>query len=208
MELNEEIHKIKKLIYEMSPNSHGVIEFLNFVEEYPEVLKHLDFTSMKSLKDYIMDATYNEFAELRKEAEGFIERRKKYIQSEIDELERVSQDLSRNENIEVSVSQLMDLFQQSHDIEIPEKVWKNLENTECNKIKKGEIKKVIAIAKKYNKQDPNELKKALLSGNYRRPLILKYGDRYHLVAGNTRLCTAAAMGMRPMVLIADLSNLR
>ena len=61
------------------------------------------------------------------------------------------------------------------------------------------------FAKKYNKQHPKELKKALLSGDYRRPLIAKFGDRYHLVAGNTRLCTAAALGIRPMVIIADLS---
>jgi hypothetical protein len=45
----------------------------------------------------------------------------------------------------------------------------------------------------------------LLSGEYRRPLIAKFGDRYHLVAGNTRLCTAAALGIRPMVIIADIS---
>ena len=54
------------------------------------------------------------------------------------------------------------------------------------------------------KQHPKELKKALLSGDYRRPLILKFGNRYHLVAGNTRLCTAAALGIRPQVLIAEI----
>jgi hypothetical protein len=80
----------------------------------------------------------------------------------------------------------------------------NLENTECNTIKKGEMKKVIALAKKYNKQNPLELKKALESGDYKRPLILKFGDRYHLVAGNTRLCTAMAMGIKPKVLIGEI----
>jgi 5'(3')-deoxyribonucleotidase len=45
--------------------------------------------------------------------------------------------------------------------------------------------------------------KSLLKGDYGRPMILKFGDRYHLVAGNTRLCTAAAMGMTPKVLIAE-----
>jgi hypothetical protein len=49
-----------------------------------------------------------------------------------------------------------------------------------------------------------DLKKALKSGDYPRPMILKYGDRYHLVAGNTRLCTAAALGMKPQVLIAEI----
>ena len=207
MQLNEEIKKIQKLISELSTNSSGVMEFIEFVESYPEILTHLKFRTIQDMKDYIMDASIKEFDELRKEAEHFVNRRKKYLTSEIEELERVSQDLSRNENVDVSVSELMDIFQQAREVTIPNQVWDKLENTECNQIKKGEMKKVIDLAKKYNKQDPKELKKALQKGDYRRPLILKYGDRYHLVAGNTRLCTAAAMGIRPKVLIGDLSIL-
>jgi hypothetical protein len=71
-------------------------------------------------------------------------------------------------------------------------------------IKKGEMKKVVDLAKKYNKTKPAELRKLLLSGDYRRPLIIKFGDRYHLVAGNTRLCTAAALGVKPKVLIGEI----
>jgi hypothetical protein len=66
------------------------------------------------------------------------------------------------------------------------------------------MKKVVAIAKKYNKTSPLELKKALLDNEYNPPLILKFGDRYHLVAGNTRLCTAAALGIKPRVIIAEI----
>lgn len=205
MQLNEEIKKIKKLITELSENSSGVTEFIDLVKSYPEILSHLKFDSIKDLKDYIMDSNIREFDELRKEVEHFIQRREKYLKDEMDEFERVSQDLSRNENIDVSVSQLMDIFQQAREVTIPEKVWNRLENTECNQIKKGEMKKVLDLAKKYNKQDPRELKKALVKGDYRRPLILKFGDRFHLIAGNTRLCTAAALGLRPKVLIGDLS---
>ena len=207
MQLNEQIKKIQKLISELSTNSSGVVEFLEFVESYPEVLTHLKFDSMKDLKDYVADANISEFDELRNEAKHFVQRREKYLKSEMDELERASQDLSRDENIDVSVLQLMDIFQQAREVTIPDQVWKKLENTESNQIKKGEMKKVLELAKKYNKQDPRELKKALVSGNYRRPLILKFGDRYHLVAGNTRLCTAAALGIKPKVLIGDISIL-
>jgi hypothetical protein len=35
---------------------------------------------------------------------------------------------------------------------------------------------------------------------------IKFGERYYLVAGNTRLSTAAALGMTPMVLIGELKN--
>jgi len=50
------------------------------------------------------------------------------------------------------------------------------------------------------------LAKKLIRGEYDRPLILKFGDRYHLVAGNTRLSTAAALGIIPIVLIGELKD--
>ena len=60
------------------------------------------------------------------------------------------------------------------------------------------------MAKNRKKTKPAEIRKLLLSGDYRRPLIIKFGDRYHLVAGNTRLCTAAALGVKPKVLIGQI----
>jgi hypothetical protein len=58
----------------------------------------------------------------------------------------------------------------------------------------------------YGKSNPNKLKSKFEDGTYKRPLILKFGDRYHLVAGNTRLSTAAAMGINPKVFIGVLSK--
>ena len=202
--INEQISRIRGLIYELAPHSSGVQEFIAQVQEKPELLKHMNFRNMDDLLDYIDNANYEEFSQLRDEVNHFINRRKKYFQTEMDEFERAAQDLSRDEGIEVSVNQLLDAFEKAKEVKIPNYVWSKLENTESNQIKKGEINKVIALAKQYNKQHPKELKKALLSGDYRRPLILKFGDRYHLVAGNTRLCTAAAIGVQPQVLIGEI----
>jgi len=204
MRLNEEIYQIRKLIFELSPQSSGVKEFIELVNSYPELLGHMNFERMKDLKDFLSDASYKDFEELRKEADFFIDRRKRYFKSEIDELERAVQDLTRNEGLEISVEKLINAFIKAKEITISDKVWNSLENTECNKIKKGEMSKVMTLAKKYNKQNPKELKKALISGDYKRPLIVKFGNRYHLVAGNTRLCTAAALGIKPQVLIAEI----
>ena len=204
MNINEQISRIKGLIFELSPQSSGVREFLIQVKEKPELLKHMDFDSIDDLEDYLENASYQDFDELRNELNHFIGRRKKYFQSEMDELERAAQDLSRDEGIIVSVNQILQAFEDAHEVRIPKEVWSKLENTESNQIKKGELDKVIKLAKQYNKQHPKELKRALLSGDYRRPLILKFGDRYHLVAGNTRLCTAAALGIQPQVLIGEL----
>jgi hypothetical protein len=204
MNLNEQISRINGLIYELAPHSSGVQELIQQIKEIPELLKHLQFNTISDLEQYIENASYEEFTELRDEVEYFLERRKKYFQSEMDEFERASQDLSRDEGINVSVNQILGAFENANEVQIPSNVWSKLENTESNQIKKGEIDKVIQLAKQYNKQHPKELKRALLSGDYRRPLILKFGDRYHLVAGNTRLCTAAALGIRPQVLIAEI----
>jgi hypothetical protein len=205
MNLNEQVNRIKNLIFELSPQSSGVQELIDVVKDKPELLKHMGFRDLESFLQFVDDSSYEEFSTLRDEVKFFLDRRDKYFQKEMDEFERASQDLSRDEGLEVSVKDMVKAFQRAKEVQLPKEVWNKLENTESNQIKKGEMKKVVALAKQYNKQHPSELKKALLSGDYRRPLIAKFGDRYHLVAGNTRLCTAAALGIRPMVIIADVS---
>jgi hypothetical protein len=133
------------------------------------------------------------------------EDKKEYFQDEMDEIERAAQDLSRDNKIETSVKEILNVFKKAKETKLDDKVWKKLENTESNEIKKGEMDKVIDLAKKYNKSSPLKLKDSILSGEYRPPLILKFGNRYHLVAGNTRLCTSAALGLNPKVIIGDLS---
>jgi hypothetical protein len=132
------------------------------------------------------------------------EDKKEYFQDEMEEIERAAQDLSRDNKFETSVKDILKVFNKAKETKLDDKVWKKLENTESNQIKKGEMDKVIDLAKKYNKSSPLKLKDSILSGQYRPPLILKFGNRYHLVAGNTRLCTAAAMGETPKVIIGEL----
>ena len=204
MNLSEQVFKIKNLIYELSPQSEGVHELIQIVVEFPELLKHMGFPKQNDFEEFVSDASYEEFSQLRKEVEHFFNRRKKYFNDEMDEFERVVQDLSRNEGIDVSVDDVVDVFTRAKEVTLTDDIWSKLENTESNEIKKGEMKKVVDLAKKYNKTKPVELRKLLMSGDYRRPLIIKFGDRYHLVAGNTRLCTAAALGIKPKVLIGQI----
>jgi exonuclease VII small subunit len=194
----------QSLINELSPKSTGVDEVIKSFKERPELLKHLGFRNLTAVKHYIEGAGYEDFDELRHDIEEFYKNRDKYFEKEMDEFERVVQDLSRDEGIDISVDDVVTAFKNAKETTLTNDVWSKLENTESNQIKKGEIKKVIELAKKYNKSNPMDLKKALKSGDYPRPMILKYGDRYHLVAGNTRLCTAAALGMKPQVLIAEI----
>lgn len=126
------------------------------------------------------------------------------IEKELGELQRVSQYLNRQEDIQISVDELKELFLNSKSTTLDPKIWRRLENTDSNEIKKGDFKKVDSIAKTYNKTNPKKLIKQLQTNNYDKPLILKFNNRYHLVAGNTRLSTAAAMGIYPKVIIAEI----
>ena len=132
-----------------------------------------------------------------------LRRKKDPINDEIEEIERTVEDLSRK-GIETSVDDVVNAFRNGVEIEIPFEVWGKLENTHSNQIKMGEMDKVRKIAKEFNKTNPTKLSKSLMGGTYDRPMILKFGDRYYLVAGNTRLSTAAALGMTPMVLIGEI----
>ena len=193
----------EEILYEISSKSSGVGNFLEFMKNNPNYMIQIGFKDYQWLEDYIESASYDEFVELLDELETILKQKDKYIGDEMDEIERAVQDLSRDGVIEITVQDVVRAFTKAKEIVIPKDVWLKLENTESNQIKKGEMKKVIAIAKQYNKTSPLELKKALVKDEYNPPLILKFGDRYHLVAGNTRLCTAAALGMKPRVIIAE-----
>jgi hypothetical protein len=195
--INEEI------LYEISPKSSGVGNFLEFMKNNPNYMIQIGFKNYQWLEDYIESASYDEFVELLDELETILKQKDKYIGDEMDEIERAVQDLSRDGSLEITVQDVVRAFTKAKEIVIPKDVWIKLENTESNQVKKGEMKKVIDIAKQYNKTSPLELKKALVKDEYNPPLILKFGDRYHLVAGNTRLCTAAALGIKPRVIIAE-----
>ena len=194
----------ESIINEISPKSNGVNQFLEFMKNNPEYMTQLGFKTYKWLQDYIESASYDEFIQLQDEIEEILKKKDEYIGNEMDEIERAVQDLSRDGDLETTVQDVVDAFTKAKEVVIPKDVWSKLENTESNKVKKGDFKKVDSIAKQYNKTLPSELKKALSKGDYNPPLILKFGDRYHLVAGNTRLCTAAAMGMKPRVIIGEL----
>jgi hypothetical protein len=128
------------------------------------------------------------------------------LESEMDELQRVVQDLNRDEDMDLSVDDLVNAFKKSEEVTLTDDIWSELENTESNEIEKGDMDSVMNIAKMYKKTNPKKLSQSIKSGDYKRPLIIKFGDRYHLVAGNTRLCTAAAMGVNPKVFIGSIDG--
>jgi 3-oxoacyl-[acyl-carrier-protein] synthase-3 len=73
------------------------------------------------------------------------EDKKEYFQDEMDEIERAAQDLSRDNKIETSVKEILNVFKKAKETKLDDKVWKKLENTESNEIKKGDTIVLTAI---------------------------------------------------------------
>ena len=195
---------IKNYLVELSSKSVGVEEFIKLIENNPDLIDHLGFPNIEDIKEYVLYSDFEEFDQLRSEASKYMKNKFRNLDSEMDEIQRTVQDLNRDGILDISVDDLMNAFRKSKEVILDKKIWSKLENTESNQIKKGQFDKVIELAKRYNKSNPNNLREKLKSGDYKRPLVLNFGDRYYLVAGNTRLSTAAAMGMKPKVFLASI----
>ena len=129
------------------------------------------------------------------------------IKDEKHEIKRVVQDLMRDGDAELTYDKVFKAFKNAEETDLTDDIWEKLENTESNEVEVGDMEKVMFIAKMYKKTNPETLAKAIESGEYNRPMILNYnGDRFVLVAGNTRLCTAAALGITPKVYIAKIGE--
>ena len=131
---------------------------------------------------------------------------KKDVKKEMDEIQRVVQDLSRHHNFNTTVEDVSTEIENATPQPLKYQIWNQLENSESVDINKGDFDEVFKIANKYQKGNPLKLKKKFNEGNYRPCIIARFEDRYWLVAGNTRLCTAKAMGINPNVLIIDLNK--
>ncbi|MEY4571269.1 MAG: hypothetical protein RLZ10_462, partial [Bacteroidota bacterium] len=57
------------------------------------------------------------------------EKQRPNIEGEMDEFQRLSQDLKRDEDIEVSVSEIVNAFESADEETLSDDVWEKLENT-------------------------------------------------------------------------------
>lgn len=128
------------------------------------------------------------------------------VDDEIEEIERTVEYLHDDEGLNITPQEIVKSLKRSPEFVISDEIWNKLENTESNEIEVGDWESVANIVNKYDKTDPEILANALKSGKYSLPLVLKFNERYYLIAGNTRLCVAAAMGMKPKILLANLDE--
>jgi len=174
-------------------------------------LEYFDSEYYKKLKEKVKLLQIPFIEKRRKQKEEYnkkynISESKKDAKKEEDEIQRAVQDLSRLHNFNTSVSELTRGIVDSTPQPLSSEIWEVLENTESNEIEEGDFDSVFRLAQKYGKSNPLKLIKKLKKGTYNPPIIVRYEDKYRLVAGNTRLCTASALGMTPNVLVVDINQ--
>jgi hypothetical protein len=175
-----------------------LIDILNEVLEEKKKKKKADRCLRIARREYDKPSAYRSGAIVRCRR-GEIWKNLKEVEEEWEkeygEIERTAED----ENI--PLESITQAFVNSREVTLTNDIWEKLENTNSYDCW-GDWNCVEDVAKLYNRTSPTVLKAAIESGNYDKPLILKYDERYILVAGNTRLSTAAALKMNPKVLIA------
>ena len=81
------------------------------------------------------------------------------IDGEMEEIQRVTQYLNRDEGFHTNVSEVISSFDKSIEVTIPEDVWSNLENTESNQIEQGDMESVYKLRTRTIKVIPINLQK-------------------------------------------------
>lgn len=122
------------------------------------------------------------------------------IEAERGEFERVA------EKFDVACDTLMFLAEEEGKVTALDKdMWGVLDNTSSKSIEFGDWGGVEhALREDGVERNWKELREKMKNSEVLdAPIILKIGDLYHLVSGNTRLMVARALGMTPKVLIFE-----
>jgi len=131
------------------------------------------------------------------------------IKNEMGEIERVAQHYAPNER-EGFIQRFLEKSKVQELEDLKEEVWSNLENTDSYDIEPNGWSTVEDHISYTNKtsdatRDWQLIKTKMEHGeDLDAPIVLKHGNIYHLVSGNTRLMVARALGKTPKVLFVEI----
>ncbi len=126
------------------------------------------------------------------------------IKSELGEFDRVADTFGLESDVLVFLAKT-----EGKMVVLDDAMWVHLHNTDSINITKGDWETVDANVQEGNKsadkpRDWKFLKHKIESGiKLDASIIMKYGDLYHVVSGNTRLMVSKALGINPEVLIFE-----
>ena len=124
--------------------------------------------------------------------------KKPNIRSESGEFSRVADEFGYDDFVLMYLAE-----QEGKTLNLNEEIWSRLENTDSYDIEEGDWQTVARHAGSVSR-DYLDLKQKLSEGvELETPIVMKVGERLHLVSGNTRLMVARAFGLKPQVLIFE-----
>ena len=131
---------------------------------------------------------------------------------EIGELQRVAQLFNPDDPESI----IQRFYERSANINIQpldEELLNKLDNTDAGDVEKGDFDTVDRKLAEITANDPlsqrdwKDLMTKIIGGaEMDMPVIVKYGDIFHLMSGNTRLMISRALGKVPEVAIIDISE--
>lgn len=123
---------------------------------------------------------------------------------EIGEIERVAAALNQPKG-EFVPRFLKATLQKKLEV-LTEDMWRALENTDSYDIVRNDWKVVEELADSHGRDWKSLREKAEKGERLDAPVVVKVGDRLHLVSGNTRLMITRALGQAPHVLVVEMSE--
>lgn len=131
---------------------------------------------------------------------------------ELGELERVSRTF-KPEDPQAFEKQFQEQVKNLKIVSLTEELLAQLENTDASDISEGDFERVKHYVIQGSDGNPEHVRDwEYLKGKMERgeeldmPVIIKMGDVYHKMSGNTRLMVARALGIYPKVAIVNLTE--
>jgi hypothetical protein len=120
------------------------------------------------------------------------------VLSEMGEIDRVSEEFN------IPAEDIQYAFEVGHEVILTENIWSKLENSDSYEVQN--LDQAVELANKYKKNWRAIVQAIKDEKQLPLPMVMQYSeDKYHLVAGNTRLMIYKALGVQPVVLMANLN---
>lgn len=108
------------------------------------------------------------------------------------------------DQLDISLDKIKEAFDEGELKRLMPSVWDKLKNCDCKKA--NSFKDIVDLSQKLQKKNPDyksnwkQFKKDFKNNKpVKAPIVMKYGDDYYLVAGNTRLMVAKLMDVSPAI---------
>lgn len=132
------------------------------------------------------------------------------IENEGGEFRRVLETFYDRDKLEEQKDRFYSFIKESYAsselVELEDAIWSKLENTDAHDIGSGDFQKIEELVD--DRRDWQLIKNNFTDNKEVEVPIIAYlpNGTYHLVSGNTRLCVARALNIKPKVILIEFPN--